>query len=52
MLLCLCGFHATVVYSSLGLLYAVSLTLGVAGWRVHFRRTGSSTLGCGAVYVC
>ena len=31
MLFCLCGFHATVAYSSLGLinmLYAVSLTLG------------------------
>ena len=41
MLFCLCGFHATVAYSSLGLinmLYAVSLTLGVAGWRVRFRR--------------
>ena len=33
MLFCLCGFHATVAYSSLGLinmLYAVSFTLGVA----------------------
>ena len=41
MLFRLYGFHATVEYSSLGLismLYAVSLTLGVAGWRVHFRR--------------
>ena len=41
MLFCLCWFHATVVYSSLGLitmLYALSLTLGVAGWRIRFRR--------------
>ena len=38
MLFCLYGFHATVAYSSLGLinmLYAVSLPLGVAGWRVR-----------------
>ena len=35
------GFHATVAYSSLGLnnmMYPISLTLGVAGWRVRFRR--------------
>ena len=41
MLFCLSGFHATVAYSSLGLinmLYAVSLTLCVAGWRVRFTR--------------
>ena len=41
MLFCLCGFHATGAYSSLGLinmLYAVSLTLCVAGWRVRFRK--------------
>ena len=52
MLFCLFGFHATVAYSSLGLinmLYAVSLTLGVAGWRVRFRCSG--TLCCSGVYV-
>ena len=41
MLFCLCGFHATVAYSSVclnNMLYAVSLTLGVAVWRVRFRK--------------
>ena len=53
MLFCLCGFHATVAYSSLGLinmLYAVSLTLGVAGRRVRFRRP--SVLAHCNVVVC
>ena len=53
MLFCLCGFHATVAYSSLGhinMLYAVSLTLGVAGWRVRFRRL--SVLAHCDVVVC
>ena len=54
MLFCLCGFHATVAYSSLGLinmLYAVSLTLGVAGWRMRFRRP-SVLAHCAVVCVC
>ena len=53
MLFCLCGFHATVAYSSLSLinmLYAVSLTLSVAGWRVLFRRP--SVLAHSDVVVC
>ena len=53
MLFCLCGFHATVAYSSLGLinmLYAVSLTLCVAWWRVRFRRP--SVLAHCALVVC
>ena len=53
MLFCLGGFHATVAYSSLSLinmLYAFSLTLGVAGWRVRFRRP--SVLAHCDVVVC
>ena len=51
MMFCLCGFHATVTYSSLGLinmLYAVCLTLGDAGWRVRFRKP-SVLAHCAAV---
>ena len=53
MLFYLCGFHATVAYSSLGrinMLYAVSWTLGVARWRMRFRRP--SVLAHCDVVVC
>ena len=52
MLNCLCGFHATVAYSSLGLTCCMLFLLSpcVAGWRVRFRRP--SVLAHCAVVVC